>query len=369
MTTRNNDASAQLASFIEDAIGDDNLRIDCEFGHGFVRLKTSEAEKRQAAQDIRSSEDIVIELLRNARDAGASHVFLATQRSEQVRSIIVIDDGCGIPDDMRDRIFEPRVTSKLDTANMDRWGLHGRGMALYSIRVNAQEACVVDTVLGGGTAISVSADMHHLTEKRDQSTFPAFEVVDNALVMRGPKNIVRTTTEFALEHKDTVQVHYGSVTEIAAALAAFGAATISPVARAFGRNGAECKLVQRLALATDPEEFAQLASGLGLLLSARSARRIMDGQIAPPETLFERISAEALPQSKRDAPTKRRLKSGKPTLSTRKLAGEDLTVFADQVSAAFDEMASKYFLRSDVPVTAHVVDGVLRVDIPLVEED
>ncbi len=66
------DDSHDLVDFIENSIGDEHIRVDEDFGGGFVRLKSSEAQKRQAAQDIRCSEDILIELLRNSRDAGAS---------------------------------------------------------------------------------------------------------------------------------------------------------------------------------------------------------------------------------------------------------------------------------------------------------
>ena len=55
-----------LASFIEDVCGEGHLRVETDLGGGFVRLRSSEAERRQAAQDIRSSEDIIIEMLRNA---------------------------------------------------------------------------------------------------------------------------------------------------------------------------------------------------------------------------------------------------------------------------------------------------------------
>ena len=176
-----------LVEFIDNVCGDSRLRVEQDFGGGFVRLRSSEAERRQAAQDIRSSEDILIELLRNARDAHARHIFIALQREEARRRIVVIDDGDGIPEAMRERIFEPRVTSKLDTAHMDKWGMHGRGMALYSVSVNAQRACVAASHEGGGTSIVVETDLGKLGEKTDQSTFPRFETADNALAMRGPK--------------------------------------------------------------------------------------------------------------------------------------------------------------------------------------
>ena len=115
-----------LSDFIDDVCGESRLRVEDDLGDGFVRLRSSEAERRQAAQDIRSSEDVVIELLRNARDAGASRIFLATQKTGNERLLTVLDDGQGIPAAQHERIFEPRVTSKLDSAHMDKWGMHGR---------------------------------------------------------------------------------------------------------------------------------------------------------------------------------------------------------------------------------------------------
>ena len=44
---------------------------------------------------------------------------------------------------MQERIFDARVTSKLESMKMDRWGVHGRGMALFSIKQNTDEARVV----------------------------------------------------------------------------------------------------------------------------------------------------------------------------------------------------------------------------------
>ena len=131
-----------LASFIEDVCGEGHLRVETDLGGGFVRLRSSEAERRQAAQDIRSSEDIIIEMLRNARDAHASNIFVACTREGSTRRIVMIDDGDGVPKHLQQTVFEPRVTSKLDSMHMDKWGVHGRGMALYSIAVNAESATI-----------------------------------------------------------------------------------------------------------------------------------------------------------------------------------------------------------------------------------
>lgn len=57
-----------------------------------------------------------------------------------MKTLAFLDDGDGIPIEMHERVFEPRVTSKLETMVMDKWGVHGRGMALYSIKANTLEA-------------------------------------------------------------------------------------------------------------------------------------------------------------------------------------------------------------------------------------
>ena len=62
---------SSLENFIQDISGDQYFRVEDDLGNGFVRLKAAEAQRRQAKQDIRSTEDIIIELLRNSRDAHA----------------------------------------------------------------------------------------------------------------------------------------------------------------------------------------------------------------------------------------------------------------------------------------------------------
>ena len=150
----------------------DSLRVEENLGDGFVKLRVSEAERRQAKHDIQHVEDIVVEMLRNSRDAGAKSIYVATMKEEGVRTLLFLDDGAGVPDDMRERIFDARVTSKLETMKMDRWGVHGRGMALFSIRQNTLSSQVVASGPNMGTSIRVTADTDALSERADQSTWP-----------------------------------------------------------------------------------------------------------------------------------------------------------------------------------------------------
>ena len=82
-----------LKDFVDKHAQTSHLRVESDLGGGYFRLRASEAQRRQAQQDIRSVEDAVIELLRNSRDAGAHNIYLATNTEEAFRHILVIDDG------------------------------------------------------------------------------------------------------------------------------------------------------------------------------------------------------------------------------------------------------------------------------------
>ncbi|MGN0302528.1 MAG: ATP-binding protein, partial [Anaerotardibacter sp.] len=82
-----------LRHFIEEVTDGSHLRVQDDLGDGFVRLKAAEAQRRQAKQDIRSFEDVIIEMLRNARDAHASVIFVATWKEGTTRYLSMIDNG------------------------------------------------------------------------------------------------------------------------------------------------------------------------------------------------------------------------------------------------------------------------------------
>ena len=94
-----------------------HIKVEEDLGNGFVKLKISEAERRQALQDINSVEDIIIEILRNSRDAASKNIYIATKKVASKRRLIYcIDDGTGIPLKFHDLIFQSRVTSKLENS-------------------------------------------------------------------------------------------------------------------------------------------------------------------------------------------------------------------------------------------------------------
>lgn len=352
-----------LTSFIEQVSGESHLRVEDDLGGGFVRLRSAEAERRQAKHDIRSTEDIVIEMLRNARDAAARHIFLALSREGDTRSLCMIDDGAGIPEDMQQRIFEARVTSKLDSMHLDAWGVHGRGMALFSIAANAQDARVVASGSGKGSSLVVSTDLTVLSEKADQSSEPILVVEEGgALAFRGPHNINRTIAEFSLEEQDVCQVFCGSPIDVAATLYAFGLATLTKSRRAFCDDLDDLPLVKRLGTAADPASFVSIACSLGLDLSERSARRVLDGHIKPLASYSEII--EGLIKDSSSKAGKRRKK-----LSVRsiKLQQDDMQVLSAAVKEAYADIARAYYLEADVEPELRVSSDAIHVDIPIVK--
>jgi K+-sensing histidine kinase KdpD len=151
----------------------EQLKVEEDLGSGYVKLKISESERRQALQDIKCVEDIVVELLRNSRDAGSKNIFIATKKTAEKRRLIYcIDDGRGIPQKFHNLIFQSRVTSKLEDGTKDLYGFHGRGMALFSIKLNVEDVRIIYSDLKKGTCMLVDVDLEKIPEKKDQSALP-----------------------------------------------------------------------------------------------------------------------------------------------------------------------------------------------------
>lgn len=361
-----------LEQFVHEVCGEDHFRIEADLGGGFVRLNSAEAQRRQAIHDIQTSEDIVIELLRNARDAHAQEIFVALSREEQLRRIIVLDNGEGVPFAMHEHIFEPRVTSKLDSMRFDTWGVHGRGMALYSIAHNALSAAVVASDRHKGCSVSVETDLQCIAEKTDQSTFPSFERGDSdTVIVRGPHNIMRTACEFALASRKECSVYLGSITDIVATLYAFGRGSLGAYRRVFSSSPDEVAVCARLALAHDPTSLCDLAKGIGLIVSERSARRIMDGSIAPVVSLTKRMLENSLICPAPQLPNKvlcDTTTKGDPQISLDfrglKIAPYDLQEFSQGIGRVFSKLAADYYLERSVEPQIRIDKNGIHILIP-----
>ena len=141
-----------------------------DLGAGFARLTGVEGARRSPSR-ITHVEDALAELLRNARDAGARNVLVASALTRRrFRTLTVLDDGHGIPDPYADLVFDPGVTTRhldpvVDPAQ--HTSPHGAGLSLYHIRQAALAAEVLSP--SRPTAIRATFDTELLPERALQS--------------------------------------------------------------------------------------------------------------------------------------------------------------------------------------------------------
>jgi hypothetical protein len=336
-------ANEKLIDFIEQVSGGTHLRVEENLGSGFVRLRSEEAERRQAKHDIRQVEDIVIEMLRNARDAKADTVYVATTKEGDLRTFTFIDDGEGIPTSLHELIFEPRVTSKLETMLEDEWGVHGRGMALFSIKSNVSSARVVSSGVGLGSALVIEVDTSILSEKADQSTFPLVERGEDGKlrVVKGPHNILRSALEFALAYRKAPDVYLGPPSAVAATMLEQGQRQLRSDDLLFCDDLSTLPISQRLAACADAADLMLNCTRIGLVISERTAHRILNGQIAPLVSLCEMAKGARGNRAAADL-----MKDSRSI----KLAKEDVEAFSRKMESAFELLAERYYLSlTDVP--------------------
>lgn len=352
-----------LIDFVSSVSGDAYLKVEETLGDGYVRLRVPEAERRQAKHDIRSFEDVVIELLRNARDAHAQRIFVATAREGSVRLLTMLDDGVGIPSALHDTVFEPRVTSKLETMVMDRWGVHGRGMALFSVRENVREARVAASAPHKGASVTVVADTSELTERADQSTWPVVEPDERGVlrVVRGPHNILRRLVEFCCEHPE-LELYVGTPTEILATLHTLGRRHLDVADLMFCDDLERLVVWQRPSACADASELGQTAEQLGIAVSERTAHRILAGELAPLEPLLTQLTGADEP----DAPATPDIYRDRRSLH---IHHGDLAAFRHELSRAFDVLAERYYLNLKGEPRVTVGRDSITVKFPVEKED
>jgi hypothetical protein len=232
-----------------------------DLGAGFARLTGLEGARRGPSR-ISYVEDALLELLRNSRDAGATHIYVAsTLKDKRYRTLTVIDDGHGIPETHRDLILEPGVTSRhLDPVTHPEdppATPHGAGLSLYQIKRKSLDTRVLST--SNPTSIQTTLDTSTLPERALQSTTRPSNT--------NLRSTLQNFTESTNRHGKTLTSYYGSPTRILATLL---------------RN----RIIQPRE-DIDIEEVRDVAVGLGLELSVRSVRRVLRGEVRP-EDAFSR---------------------------------------------------------------------------------
>ena len=364
---------SSLIDFVSEFSGEAYLRVEEHLGAGFVRLRTAEAERRQAKHDIRCVEDAVIELLRNARDAGAQNIYLASSKTDSIRRLTIIDDGSGVPKSMHELIFEPRVTSKLDSMIMDSWGVHGRGMALYSIKANVEDFSLVCSDSDKGAVFSLNVDTSKLPEKSDQSSWPSIEKTEEGgfVVGSGPHNIVRNVIEFALKNQD-LRLYFGSESEILATLLKHAQENLSSQQLLFIDDLSELKAPEYLASCADAAELQEYAySFYRIQISERTAHRILSSRIKSlhPVDKLARKDFSSMSKKANNLSDQERLALLNKDSRGLKLDPEDSSQFKRDLEKVFAQLAQKYFLELQDEPRIRISQDKIQVSFPIKKED
>lgn len=337
-------SSQELLGFVSQLAGDQYLKVEEHLGDGFFRLNIAEAEKRQAKHDIRWVEDIVVELVRNSIDAGSTKIFISSQKSgDRNRELVVIDNGAGIPPALHQKVFESRVTSKLDNVTIDKYGIHGRGMALFSISSRAKVAYVVSSELKKGTVIKIKVDTSELPERKDQSTYPKIGFRQGEpVLLRGPHNVIWFLSDFSFSYQK-IDFYLGSPAEIASTVYHLGGSLKQERSSLKEmRESADFCIWQYLTAASNPREFIETARDfLGLDISERNAYRIIQREIEPLAPLKIRLG---LGDKSDRSEKKPGLKSQKSGLA-RYFNQEDLNKLCRSTANSAAEIAKKYFMH------------------------
>ncbi len=357
-----------LLNFVANVAGDKYLRVEEDLGEGYVQLRVSEAERRQAKHDIRSTEDILIELLRNSRDASSKNVFVASHKdATQHRKLIVIDDGWGIPSKIHQRLFEPRITAKLDSVIEDSFGIHGRGMALYSIKSVVEDAKLMYSAPDRGTVFKVIIDTNKLPEKKDQSTFPkVFQQTNQTPEIKGLKNIPRILVEFALQNPN-LMIYFGSDAEILAvmrklSLSSESLGTWPEISHLMETKG--LRLWQLSGLTHDGRMLSHLVETYyGLEISERNIYRVLAGEIVAADRVTAELPERGLPKEKISDNIYKVENIG------RYITGEDLELLKERIKHSFGDIGNKYFIKLQTEPEVRRERNQLKISLTLVREE
>ena len=384
--------SSDLNKFLDQLNIKDSLSVEEDLGNGYVRLKISEAERRQALQDINCVEDIIVELLRNSRDSGSKNIFIGTKRLEDKNRIInFIDDGAGIPPNLKDLIFEARVTSKLDNGKKDTYGFHGRGMALFSIKLNVNDIRVSFSDRSKGASFYLDIDLDKVPEKKDQSIIPQIiKMDDDVNIIGGVNNIIKTIIEFQLQNKD-MNFFYGTPTQVLA--------TMREILKKDKSQGVypsfddweklinfidqnDIKITEIPILTDNCNLMSEMAEKLfSMSISKRGIQRVIYNEVKPLSPLkLDLLNYTIIDETPESEKTENNVsrKNGKKDERLKlydesKLAGrfkdEEIRCIIDELEKNINKLGNKYFISTDKNIEFKRSNNIIKFIIELAEKD
>jgi hypothetical protein len=384
--------SSDLNKFLDQLNIKDALSVEEDLGNGYVRLKISEAERRQALQDINCVEDIIVELLRNSRDAGSKNIFIGTKRLEDKNRIIhFVDDGAGIPHNLKDLIFEARVTSKLDNGKKDSYGFHGRGMALFSIKLNVDEISVSFSDKSKGASFYLGIDLDKVPEKKDQSIIPqVIKMDDDVNIIGGVNNIIKTIIEFQLQNKD-MNFFYGTPTQVLATMREIlkrdKSQGIYPsfddwekLINFIDQN--DIKITEIPVLTNNANLMGEIAEKIfNMSISRRGIQRIMYNEVKPLDPLkLDLLNYTIIDEgpesqekdktgSNKNGKDSERIKLYDESKLASRFKDEEIRCIIDALEEMINKLGNKYFISTSKNIEFKRSNNIIKVIIDLAEKD
>ena len=299
-----------------------------DLGSGFARLTGAEGLRRGPSR-ISSVEDALFELLRNSRDAGARNIYVASVLNKRrYRTLLVLDDGAGIPEPFKELVFEPGVTSHHlppETGPGRQTGsLNASGLSLHHIKNMAIAATVPNT--SNPTTVKVTFDTDKLPENSLQSNSRASK-----------SNLEATIRNFLYHDPNTptkTRVFFSTPSRILATL-----------------------LKNRIILRTDTNTLSDKVRSLGFRVSGRTLQRIKRGDVRPvDEVRRENFGEEGNLDHEIEG---RHSGSGSITLDTREKR---------EITAILAQAARKSYLEIG-PVSFHSRSGKINLNAQLYEPE
>lgn len=131
-------------AFMDGEFTEAGIHVNLEMAKQPVFVMSDEGQLRQA----------LVNLLRNAVEAmvDGGQIVIGVRRDGEFAVVTVKDTGCGIPDDFRQRLFEPFATTKP----------RGTGLGLAFVQQVAQESggsVGLESSQGGGTTVTLRLKM------------------------------------------------------------------------------------------------------------------------------------------------------------------------------------------------------------------
>ena len=384
--------SSDLNKFLDQLNIKDSLSIEEDLGNGYVRLKISEAERRQALQDINCVEDIIVELLRNSRDAGSKNIFIGTKKLEDKNRIInFIDDGAGIPPNLKDLIFEARVTSKLDNGKKDSYGFHGRGMALFSIKLNVNDIRLSFSDRSKGASFYLDIDLDKVPEKKDQSIIPQIIKMDEDVnIIGGVNNIIKTIIEFQLQNKD-MNFFYGTPTQVLVTMREiFKKDKSQGIYPSFDDweklinfiNQNDIKITEIPVLTDNCNLMGEIAEKIfNMSISRRGIQRVMYNEVKPlfplkldllNYTIIDEgpeSQGEDRTGSSKNGKNSDRIKLYDESKLASRFKDEEIRCIIDELEEIINKIGNKYFISTGKNIEFKRSNNIIKFIIELAEKD